>query len=56
MIAGALGIKPPKLTDEQKAYQKAIMENEKKRKGEERERERQRNEDAEKARARMWDE
>lgn len=55
MIAGALGVKAPKLTDEQKAYDRTIREQEKKRKEEAREAERKREEDAEKAKAAIWD-
>lgn len=55
MIAGALGVKAPKLTDEQKAYDRAIREQEKKKREEEREAERKRQEDAEKAKAAIWD-
>lgn len=55
MIAGALGVKAPKLTDEQKAYDRNIREQERKRKEEAREAERKRQEDAEKAKAAIWD-
>jgi hypothetical protein len=54
MIAGALGVKAPKATEEQKAYDRALREKERKRKEEERENERRRNEEAEKAKAAMW--
>ncbi|KAK5946380.1 hypothetical protein PMZ80_000523 [Knufia obscura] len=55
MIAGALGIKAPKKTEEQKQYDNALRETEIKRKNREREqRERDRLED-EKAKAAVWD-
>jgi len=54
MIAGALGIKPPKLTEEQKAYDKAVREQERKRR-EEKAAEKKRLEEAEKAKAAIWD-
>lgn len=55
MIAGALGLKAPKLTDEQKAYQKAIREKERKRRDEEKAAAKQKEEEAAKARAAIWD-
>lgn len=55
MIAGALGLKAPKLTDEQKAYQAAIKEKERKRREEQKAAEKARDEEAAKARAAMWE-
>jgi hypothetical protein len=55
MIAGALGLKAPKQTEEQRAYQKAIQEQEKKRREGERATERKRQEDLEKAKAAVWE-
>lgn len=55
MIAGALGLKAPKLTDEQKAYQKAIQEKERKRREEQKAAEKRQEEEAAKARAAIWD-
>lgn len=55
MIAGALGLKAPKLTDEQKAYQAAIKEKERKRREEQKAAERAKEEEAAKARAAIWD-
>lgn len=55
MIAGALGLKVPKLTDEQKAYQKAIREKERKRRDEEKAEQKRKEEEAAKARAAIWD-
>lgn len=55
MIAGALGLKAPKLTDEQKAYQKAIREKERKRREEEKAAAKRKEEEAAKARAAIWD-
>jgi len=56
MIAGALGIKAPKPTEEQKAYDRAVREQERKRREEEKAAERKRQEEAEKAKAAIWDE
>lgn len=55
MIAGALGLKAPKLTDEQKAYQAAVKEKERKRREEQKAAERAKEEEAAKARAAIWD-
>jgi hypothetical protein len=55
MIAAGLGLKAPKQTEEQKAYQKSIREQERKRKEQEREEEKRRHEDSEKAKAAVWD-
>lgn len=55
MIAGALGLKAPKLTDEQKAYEKAMKEKERKRREEERAAEKKREAEAEKAKAAIWE-
>jgi hypothetical protein len=55
MIAAGLGLKAPKQTEEQKAYQKSIREQERKRKEQEREEEKRRQEDSEKAKAAVWD-
>lgn len=55
MIAGALGLKAPKLTEEQKAYDRALREKERKRKEEERERKKRAEEEAAKAKAAIWD-
>lgn len=55
MITGALGLKAPKMTDEQRAYQKAIREKERKRREEQKAAEKKREEDAAKAKAAMWD-
>jgi hypothetical protein len=55
MIASALGVKAPKQTEEQRAYDRAIREQEKKRRDEERATERKRQEEAEKAKSAMWD-
>lgn len=55
MIAGALGIRAPKKTDEQKQYDAAVKENELKRRNKEKEdKERQRLE-SERAQAAVWD-
>ncbi|SPO05955.1 uncharacterized protein DNG_08644 [Cephalotrichum gorgonifer] len=55
MIASALGVKAPKLTDEQKAYDKAIREQVRKKREEERDAERARQAEAEKAKAAIWE-
>ncbi|GAB1318827.1 hypothetical protein MFIFM68171_09037 [Madurella fahalii] len=55
MIASALGMKAPKQTEEQRAYDRAIRENERKRREEEKERERKKEEEAAKARQAVWD-
>lgn len=55
MIAASLGMKAPKLTEEQRAYDRAVREKEKKRKEEEKEREKQREEEAAKARQAIWE-
>lgn len=55
MIAGALGLKAPKLTEEQKAYDRAVREKEKRRKEEERELQKKREEEAAKAKQAVWD-
>ncbi|KAF3767668.1 hypothetical protein M406DRAFT_321653, partial [Cryphonectria parasitica EP155] len=55
MIAGALGLKAPKMTEEQRAYQKAIQEKERKRRDEQKAAEKRKEEEAAKAKAAMWD-
>ncbi|KAI9171031.1 hypothetical protein HJFPF1_00510 [Paramyrothecium foliicola] len=55
MIAAGLGLKAPKQTEEQKAYQKAIKEQEKKRREQERAEEQRRLAEIEKAKAAVWD-
>ncbi|KAI0206354.1 hypothetical protein F4808DRAFT_116894 [Astrocystis sublimbata] len=55
MIASALGVRAPKATEEQKAYDRAVREKERKKRDEEREAERRRKEEAEKVKAAMWD-
>ncbi len=55
MIASALGMRAPRATEEQKAYDKAVREKERKRREEEKERERVREEEAAKARQAIWD-
>lgn len=54
MIAAGLGIKAPKQSEDQKAYQKALLHQEKKRRELEKEEERRRREDAERAKAAVW--
>lgn len=55
MIAGALGLRAPKQTEEQKAYDKAIREKERKRREDEKAAEKKRQEEAEKAKAAIWE-
>ncbi|KAL2134778.1 hypothetical protein VTI74DRAFT_10852 [Chaetomium olivicolor] len=55
MIASALGMKAPRLTEEQRAYDKAMREKERKRREEEKEKERKREEEIAKARQAIWD-
>jgi hypothetical protein len=55
MIAGALGVKGPKKTEEQRAYDKAIKEKEMKRRNQEKEAVARAKEEAEKAKAAIWD-
>ncbi|OLN95619.1 hypothetical protein CCHL11_04919 [Colletotrichum chlorophyti] len=55
MIASALGVKVPRLTEEQRAYDKAVREKERKRREEEKAAEKKRHEDVEKAKAAIWD-
>ena len=55
LIAGALGVKAPKKTEEQKAYDRAIKEQEIKRKKREKAAEEREREEAERARSAVWD-
>ncbi|KAK5628392.1 hypothetical protein RRF57_004107 [Xylaria bambusicola] len=55
MIASALGVRAPKQTEEQKAYDRAVREKERKKREEEREAQRRRTQEAEKAKAAIWD-
>ncbi|KAK5998674.1 hypothetical protein PT974_01056 [Cladobotryum mycophilum] len=55
MIAAGLGLKAPKQTEEQKAYQKAIKEQEKKKKEQEKAEEQRQRELTEKAKASVWE-
>ncbi|CAG8958917.1 hypothetical protein HYFRA_00012914 [Hymenoscyphus fraxineus] len=55
MIAGALGVKAPKKTEEQKAYDRAIKEKEIKRRNAEKEEKKREEEMAEKAKAAIWE-
>jgi len=54
MIAGALGLKAPKQTEEQKVYQKAIAEKERKRREEEKADAQKQMDEVERARAAIW--
>lgn len=55
MIAGALGVRAPKKTDEQRAYERAVREKEIKRRNGEVEARRRADEEAKKAKAAAWD-
>ncbi|CAJ2513792.1 Uu.00g019110.m01.CDS01 [Anthostomella pinea] len=55
MIASALGVKAPRPTEEQRAYDRALREKERKRKEEERAAERRRLVEAEKAKVAIWE-
>lgn len=56
LIAAGLGLKAPKQTEEQKAYQKAVREQERKKRDQEKEAEQRRQEEKQKAKAAIWDE
>lgn len=56
MIAGALGVRAPKKTNEQKAYERAMKEKEVKRRNKEQEAQARAKADAESAKAAMWNE
>lgn len=55
MIAAGLGLRAPRATEEQKAYDRAIREKEKKRREEEKEAARKKEEEANKAKQAVWD-
>lgn len=55
MIAGALGVKAPKKTEEQRAYDRAIKEKEIKRRNAEKEGAARAKEEAERAKAAVWE-
>ncbi|KAK6220527.1 hypothetical protein QIS74_06029 [Colletotrichum tabaci] len=55
MIASALGVKVPRMTEEQRAYDRAVKEKERKRRDEEKAAEKRRLEEAEKAKAAIWE-
>lgn len=55
MIAAGLGLKVPRLTEEQRAYDKALREKERKRREQEREEEKRRLAEAEKAKQSIWE-
>lgn len=55
LIAAGLGVKPPRRTDEQKAYDKAVRENEIKRRNKEKEAKDKEREDDKKAQTAMWE-
>ncbi|OAA32385.1 hypothetical protein AAL_01717 [Moelleriella libera RCEF 2490] len=55
MIAAGLGLKAPKQTEEQKAYQRSVREQEKKRREQEKIEEQRKLAEAEKAKASVWE-
>ncbi|EFQ27643.1 hypothetical protein CGRA01v4_02974 [Colletotrichum graminicola] len=55
MIASALGVKVPRMTEEQRAYDRAVKEKERKRREEEKAADKRRLEAAEKAKAAIWE-
>lgn len=55
LIAGALGVKVPKKTEEQRAYERAVKEKEIKRRKEEKEMEERRKKEAEEMKKKVWD-
>ncbi|KAK1594358.1 uncharacterized protein LY79DRAFT_154449 [Colletotrichum navitas] len=55
MIASALGVKVPRMTEEQRAYDRAVKEKERKRREEEKAAEKRRLEAAEKAKTAIWE-
>ncbi|TEY61179.1 hypothetical protein BOTCAL_0173g00120 [Botryotinia calthae] len=55
LIAGALGVRAPKKTEEQREYERVQKEKEMKRRKEEREEEERRREEAEKIKKGVWD-
>jgi len=55
LIAGALGVRAPKRTEEQKQYDKAVREKEQKRRDKEKEDKKREEEEKTKARAAVWD-
>ncbi|KAI9763949.1 MAG: hypothetical protein M1840_008983 [Geoglossum simile] len=54
MIAGALGVRAPKKTEEGREYEKAVKDRERKKRDQEREAQRRAAEDAQRARAAVW--
>lgn len=55
LIVGALGLKAPKKTEEQRAYDRAVREKEMRRRNREKEEEERRRVEAERAKASVWE-
>ena len=55
MIAGALGVRAPKRTEEQRKYDRAIKEQEIRRKNKEKDDVKRKQEEAERAKASIWE-
>ncbi|KAI9722345.1 MAG: hypothetical protein M1812_001817 [Candelaria pacifica] len=55
LIAGALGVRTPKKTEEQRAYERAIKEKEIKRRNQQREDQKKAKEDANRAKTSVWE-
>lgn len=55
LIAGALGVRAPRRTEEEREYERAVRERERKRRTEEKERERREEEQREARKKAVWD-
>lgn len=55
MIAGALGVRAPKKTEEQRAYERVVKEKEIRKRKEEKEEAARREEERERAKAAVWE-
>jgi len=55
LIAGALGVRAPKRTEDEREYDKAMREKERRRRTEEKERERREKEETEARKKAVWD-
>jgi hypothetical protein len=55
MIAAGLGVRAPKRTDEEKEFDRAMREKERKRRAEEKEREKREAEERERRKKAVWD-
>lgn len=55
MIAGALGVRAPRRTEEEREFDKAVREKERRRRAEEKEREVREREEVERRKKAVWD-